>query len=292
MIKRFLPVLVAGVMGLVAVLLTQYYLNRKQLELDRQRKELETLYKDLVQIVVAQENVPEGTTLQTGHVTRSAIPKKFVQPYTTSRVEELLGLVTTAPIAKGEQIMGTKLRRPGETTAESKLSELTPQGKRAVTVATDVVSAVGGFVRPGDTVDVLWTISVPQASGQGSELATMTLFQDVTVLTVGNQLPGQKAPKEGTLETTNAVTLALSPQEASFLLFAKEQGKIQLSLRSRLDKGHEIEVAPTNMKSLMQSLFLKIRPNDSPKSQHNVERFKGLERSTLPVNEWLPPRLW
>lgn len=279
-IKRILPIAFAIIMGLVAVGLTRQYLQQEQRKLQREWQRLSENYKDPIEVVVASKDLAEGTTIEAAQLKMASVPDRFVQPYATRSPQDLIGKVTVAPMAEGEQILLNKLRRPEQVPVGSTLSALTPKGKRAVTIGVDTMSGVGGFVRPGDTVDLLWTFKLPGGGGQESQVVTMALFQDVPVLAVGREMLGQARQ---TAETGNEypVTLALTPQETSFLLFAREQGRIQLSLRSRLGGEGTVAMPPANINSLLESqLGLKAAPPRLPPVKQ-VEIYKGLKRDVV-----------
>ena len=156
------------------------------------------------------------------------------------------------------------------------------KGKRAITIAVESVTGVGGFVRPGDAVDVLWTLSLGQSSAeQGAQVVTWVLFQDVPVLAVGHEMVGRPSK---TAEPANQynVTLSLTPQDASFLLFAREQGRIQLSLRPKTEEGAPVQVAPANVNTLMEQV-LGVPPPPPPPPTRQVEIYKGLQRDVVTV---------
>ncbi len=246
MIKRFIPFFFAGILGLVAVIMMQQYLNRQRQALDALRKKLLAEYQAPIEVVVAKKDIPEGTTIAADYLGLRQIPEKFTQPYATRNPGDLIGMVTAVPVAEGEQVLRNKVRRPSEASAQATLSGMTPKGKRAITIGIDALTGVGGFVRPGDTVDLLWTFQVQQPGSQGRELVTVTLFQNVSILGVGGQMvgrPGSEGEQAGA--GGNTVTLALDPQETALVLFAREQGQISLALRSRLDKDQRVEVPPT-----------------------------------------------
>jgi pilus assembly protein CpaB len=202
-------------------------------------------------------------------------------------------MVAIAPIAVKEQVLLNKLRsaeapateNEGTTRAGTTLSTLTPKGNRAVTISVDAITGVGGFVRPGDKVDILWTLKLP--GGGGDQVATLTLFQDVQVMAVGGELMGRPATpgapaSAGTQGYT--VTLALDPQETSALLFAREQGRIQLSLRPK-QEGGPVPVPPANISSVLQSQLGVAPAAGPPPATHQVEIFKGLKRDVMVLAE-------
>lgn len=284
--KRFLPFIISGVMALLATGAFYGILQDQRRRLDREfqakTKKLLENYRDPVDVIVAKADIKEGDKITPELLTVKAVPPKFIQPYATARAGDLVGQVAIAPIAKDEQVMRSKLRRANELPASAKLSGVTPEEKRAVTIGTDALTGVGGFVRPGDTVDVLWTVKLPE--NQGGETVTMTLFQEVSVLAVGNDMVGQPARAQQASGSNYAVTLALGPQEASLLLYAREQGRIQLALRSNSDAGKRAAVTPANSTTLLRTVLGEQALAPPPPRSHTVEVIKGLERSVVAVN--------
>jgi Flp pilus assembly protein CpaB len=107
-------------------------------------------------------------------------------------------------------------------------------------MSIDSLSAVGGLVNPGDFVDVIAHLNVPDEAGfekkdKEIEKVITVLFQNIQVLAVGTNydpigaIPPYEAQKN--LKTLN-VTFAVSPEEAGLLTFAQANGSLQLTLRS------------------------------------------------------------
>ena len=71
---------------------------------------------------------------------------------------------------------------------KSTLSLMTPAGKRAYTVRIDPLSAVGGMINPGDFVDILAHMKMPDPVSAKVEQVTSIVFQNVKVLAVGTNL--------------------------------------------------------------------------------------------------------
>jgi len=287
--QRLIALGFALLCGILAVTFAVQWRNQQLRRFAALEKRLREHYRDPVAIVVAAKELPEGTAVEAAHLATANVPEEFVQPYAVRTPSDLLGKVTVAPIAVGEQILLNKLRRPEEGSTGT-LSTLMPKGKRAVTITVDAITGVGGFVRPGDMVDVLWTVKLPQAGQEEGQIVTFTLFQDVPALAIGREAlggsSGVKASQGQEEPDAFLVTLALTPQEAALLLYVREQGRIQLSLRPRGDKGQQVKVAPASMNTLMESVLGKEATNQPPpKSSHAVEIFKGPERSVVTVNE-------
>lgn len=304
--QRLVPLVFAILMGSFAAFFAHQWVGQQRRALENERTELagerekvKAQYQTPIEVVVASKDLPEGTTLEPSHVKMATIPERFVQPYAVRASKEVVGKVAAAPIAEGEQVLLNKLRRVEDTPAGSTLSSLMPKGRRAVTIAVDVLTGVGGFVRPGDLVDLMWTLKLPPEAGQkDGQVITLTLFQDIPVLAIGGDMTGRRAQPAASSASSEGsskelkeftVTAALTPQEIAFLLFAREQGRIQLSLRPRLENG-QVAVVPANINTLMQTaLGQQVQaqaptPNAKPAVRH-VEVYTGLKRNVVSLGE-------
>lgn len=291
-LKRLLPVAFAVIMGLVAVGLMQNYLaqQRRLIEAERQKiqQQIQQQVKEVYSIIVAKRDIAEGTALTDADLTTKDVPKQFISPYATGRAADLDGQVALAPIAAGEQVLTNKVRKPSEMPLAATLSGLMPEGKRAITIQTNMVTGVGGFIRPGDTIDILWTVQLPEQ--QGGEKVTFVLFQDVAVLAVGHQMIGKQTSDQESSDVYT-VTVALAPIEASLLLYARNQGdkseNIQLSLRARNDKGEQVSIPVADSKLLLSALLGEqaTQPPPPPPPTHRVEVYKGLEKTIVQVQK-------
>ena len=105
------------------------------------------------------------------------------------------------------------------------------------------LSAVGGLVNPGDFVDIIAHLRIPEEMEDDSsskkkkeeDKVTTVLFQNIQVLAVNTNFdPTGELPPYEVQQKANAlnVTLAVSPEEAGLLSFAEMNGDLQLSLRS------------------------------------------------------------
>ena len=283
MIKRFLPFIFAGILGIAAVALMQQYLGQQRKALQAERAKLMEDFAGRVEILVARVDIPEGTTITPDHLGVFTIPQKFVQPYATSRPSDLIGQVALAPIAEREQLLQNKVRPASEAPRGKTLSRITLPGKRAVTMQMDEIKGVGGFVRPGDSVDILWSFQAPLVQGGPPELVTITLFQDVDVLAVGAQLVGTPVSErhEG---ADYIITVSLEPEETEVLMYARARGNVELSLRSRGETVKQVPLPPASMALIMENILGQGAP-DPVAQPHMVEVFKGLERTVVSVGE-------
>ncbi|EJL27995.1 Flp pilus assembly protein CpaB [Caulobacter sp. AP07] len=145
------------------------------------------------------------------------------------------GAIVRDPILAGEPITSRKIVRGGE---GGYLSVVLSPGKRAMAVPVTSETAVGGFVLPGDRVDVLQTHEGPSGGeGEGAAAKTVvadTILQNVRVLALDQSTTAEKDAK--TIVAATA-TLEVGPIEAEALARAKAAGPVTLILRAYTDLG-------------------------------------------------------
>lgn len=220
------------------------------------------------QVAVAARDMAPGTALSSELVKIASWPKELVPPQAASSLSQVQGRVVTMPIAHGEPILMRKLAPTGTAAG---LSGLLDHKKRALTVRVDDVSGVAGFIHPGNRVDVLADIKLPDAKDSFSK----TILQNILVLTTG-QIWEQKGESKPVV--VNTVTLEVDPEQAEVLNLASNEGKIRLALRN----PHNLELVVTDGVAMSQLFTPKAKPVSQPEPQKDtraVEVIKGLERT-------------
>ncbi len=262
--------IVAVVLGLLAVFLTNVYLEQKGAKPPVKE----------AQVLIASKDISKGAAIEYDMLASKVIPVNFVQPGALTSRESAVGKTVLATIMAGEQILRTKLATGTSLT----LAVKTPPGKRAVTISLESASSVGGMVSPADHVDVLAIFTTPAV--------TLTLFQDVLVLAVGQQMVPEEAERKRRDEKAPApsakgtVTLALTPQEVQVLTVAMQHGNIRLTLRPRMETGKALptvdlsNLPPAIDLNTILQLYIR-RPEAQMGPQ--VEVIRGLKKEVTPV---------
>ncbi len=110
----------------------------------------------------------------------------------------------------------------------------TPAGKRAYTVRIDSLSAVGGLINPGDYVDLLAHMEIPDPVTEKDKTVSSLIFQNIQILAVGTNLQAPAAEEYKKQQEARAlnVTIALTSEEAGLVSFIERNGKMQMILRA------------------------------------------------------------
>jgi pilus assembly protein CpaB len=144
-----------------------------------------------------------------------------------SKIAEVAGRVVLFPLAKDQPILNSYLAPAG---AGVGLTAKIPSGMRAISVRSDEVVGVAGFLLPGTHVDVLLTYH----SDKSPDARTATVLQDVVVLAAGQQI--RPDPEGKPTSDNNVVTLLLKPEDSEKLVLATSLGAIHFVLRNGADK--------------------------------------------------------
>lgn len=262
--KGIIYIIMASLVGLLAMFTVDQYTTKK----------IRAHIKPMGSVVIAASDIPPGTGLNSRVIKTVAWPKELIPPQAATSAAELEGRVVKAEISQGELILLTKLA-PWGTAAG--LSGLVSVGKRAFTVRVDDVSGVAGFIHPGDQVDVLAELPIPNSQEHFSK----TIVQNVKVLTAG-QVWEQKGDLKPTV--VSAVTLELTPEQGEVLNLASNQGKIRLALRNRatMDNAVTSGVATSQLINRVDKIATpEVAPTPKEnKGARTVEVIKGLACST------------
>jgi len=151
-------------------------------------------------------------------------------------IEELSGTVAQAPIFIGEPIQTRKLISTGD---RSVMSALLAPGMRAVTTRISVASAAGGFIKPGDRVDIILTRQLQDLGGANGRRqnysVSETIFENVRVMAIDQEYQVGAQGQPSVLGST--ATFELAQEDSEYLQEAVSQGDITLTLRSLHNSG-------------------------------------------------------
>jgi len=211
----------AVVFGLLAVFIAQVWLNNQA---SMQAKNYESNKQPVATqtVVVASQPLRFGTELSASMLKEEPWPAASIPAGAFSKISDVLHsgrrVVLTA-IEQNEPVLSLKITGPGQ---RATLSALVKPGMKAVTIRVNDVEGVGGFVLPGDRVDVVLTRQIDK--GQAS---TEVVLQNARVLAV-DQVADERAAKT---TVAKSVTLEVSTVEAQKVWLASSVGNLSLLLR-------------------------------------------------------------
>jgi len=224
-------IVVAIVAGLVAVALTNNYIN-SQVSQGANPEALEQIMGKIKQLEQNDQALYEKQKAAAQQLSQqiSAVSQQAAQRPAARAIEE---------------------KQPS---ADS-LALRTPPGKRAITIKIQTLAAVGGLLNPGDYVDILAHLDIPLDLEDPARAfkTIVTLFQQIQVLAIGTNVSQPSDFESHQKSASLSITLAVDPQQAELLTFAEKNGKLQLALRSPEEKS-AYQVEPANWGALEKYL--------------------------------------
>lgn len=104
-----------------------------------------------------------------------------------------------------------------------------------MTVAVDEVNAVSGMLRPGDRIDLVFSVREPSPSSTVPE-TTRLLMQNLLVLATGQRLAGGEVDRPAGAGRFASITVEVTPEQAKRLILAQRTGRITALLRHPDDR--------------------------------------------------------
>ena len=212
----------AVLFGLLAVFIAQAWLNNQA---EMRMKSLEanrTTPAATKSIVVAAKPLRYGMQLSADALREIPWSQDSVPRGAFTSISEIMSggkRVVLAPIEANEPVLALKVTGAGQ---RATLSSLVEDGKKAVTIRVNDVEGVGGFVLPGDRVDVVLTRQTEK-----DKASTEIVLQNARVLAV-DQSADASAEKAA---VAKAVTLEVSTDQAQRVWLAASVGNLSLLLR-------------------------------------------------------------
>jgi pilus assembly protein CpaB len=230
--RTLVTLAVAILLGLIAVIMVRSYIGGA-----RRPAPTAALSGATVSVVVAAQPIARGQALDAPLLKVVRFPQEAAPQGAFATVADLMGPPNgpNGPTGKrlamrsytsGEPILASQITGPG---GRLNLSAALTPGMRAVSIRSNDVAGVAGFVLPGDHVDVLLTRT--DGAGEGATTVTQALAENVRVVGV-DQSDNDEADKP---VVSRAVTLEVTPEQAQTISLAQAVGAVSLSLRQVAD---------------------------------------------------------
>ncbi len=182
---------------------------------------------ELAKVVVATSEIKFGEVINDSMIKVVDWPQDAFPEGAFTAASEVLSdgnrrVLTT--IFPGEPIITAKIT--GEN-GRAGLAGIIADGMRAVTVPVDIVNGVGGFVQPGDRVDILITKNEEGTNATSSEI----LMEFVKILSVDQNV----GTRNETAQVANSVTIETNAKGAKKIAWGLNVGTLSLTLRGAGD---------------------------------------------------------
>lgn len=261
---------VAIFLGIVAVILTRGYVSSVA------QQGTAAVLASSVPVVVAAQPLDRGVALQPAMLKVVNFPAEAAPANVFHAITDLTGgkdqqRLALRSMVANEPILAPNVSGPG---GRLTLSGTIGAGMRAVSFRSTDVTGVGGFVLPGDRVDVLLT-RVTASSNESNNTVTQVVAENVRVLGV-DQSDNYETDKP---TVSRSITVEATPEQAQSISLGQTVGTVSLTLR------HIADDAPLARKSTTVSdLAVGPRKSSGGPAGPQVRVFRGTEASRFSMS--------
>ena len=237
-----------------------------------------------VNVYVAREFIPIGTVITDEMLMVQPWPEHLmVSGFAMADGKtQVAGMVSRGFFQPQEPIINSKLVNAND---PSYVAGNLPAGMRVITLKTNEIQGLSGFLSPGDRVDVLLTRDVqdrtyidPEDRRQPRKFAiTETILTDARVIAVNQHTrAGKEEAAEGLLgarqqvryEPPRTVSLAVAPRDAQRLRLAEKVGEVSLTLRGIEDQNQADGLGITFVADVSQ--YAPIEVGQAPEVEEKI----------------------
>src|SRR5262245_47539499 len=191
-------------------------------------------------VVVAARPIDLGQALAPDMLRIQRWPADAMPQGVFTDISELTGgqsRVALRSIEPNEPILASRVSGAG---GRATLSATIAEGHRAVAIRVNDVIGVGGFVLPGDFVDVLLTREENEGRRGDRAMRTDLLIANIRVLAIDQTANESRNDPQ----VARAVTIEVTPEDGQKVALATQVGTLSLALR-RADEIGQHGPAPT-----------------------------------------------
>lgn len=230
-------------------------------------------------VLVAAKDLPVGTELAPDDLKWQAWPGNAfagaIIRKKDEKAEDALKGRMVQRVAAGQPVLATYIFKEGR---GNLVAATLGANMRAMAIPVKANTMVGGFISPGDYVDVVLTYKVKvssrnsEAKSYVSRLTSETILQNIKVLAVDQEA----SREEDEAKVARTVTLEVTPEGSQKLSLAAKMGDITLALRGIGDEDKPADTTTTDVQlgQTLQSIA-KLEGSESGGRRGSVRIYNG-----------------
>ncbi|WP_170336907.1 Flp pilus assembly protein CpaB [Ruegeria arenilitoris] len=231
---------------------------------------------ETVSVVVASRDISFGEEINPGALTTIEWPRGALPVGVFTGYDDLIAAANMPTrrarraITQGELILSNKVSDFGEKVT---IVQTIGADHRAMAIEVDAETAVGGFVTPGDRVDIVMT------TGEKKNMQAVTILQNIRVIGVDQESDEQTDQPV----VARTVTVAVTPDQVQRLALAQRAGRLSLTLRS-IDDTEDRALTMTRLNDLLVDEPKTPTAVDEPVRRTVIRVRRGTEVTEAVIN--------
>jgi Flp pilus assembly protein CpaB len=211
-----------------------------------------------IEVVVAARFIPGRHLLVARDVELRKMPALLVPDNAARSAEEAVGRIATIAIYPDEVLLTNQVIPPDLKSAQ--VGFLMDQDKVAMAFSASDLLGRSGLIKPGDHVDIFYSIETVETEDSPPRLVTFDALQNVDVAAIIR--PGGQEVGEGVAEALssdpNTIVVAMDPQDALVLKHLRDMAGIMTLVLRAPGAEQEFELVPVDMPYLVDRYELRI----------------------------------
>lgn len=181
-----------------------------------------------VAVVVVKQPIPAYKVLTAEDLALDYL--KIAPPGSYRTIEEVIGQPVHVELPAGAILEFSNLQ-PG-----SEVARLLKPGERAVAIPVDEVVGGGGFVQPGDSIDLLLFLRGENGAKDSAQVVMQSLRvigfgADIIDPNGGVETPEKKAGRKGERARARSAVLAVAEKDVTRIMLASSLGTLRMATR-------------------------------------------------------------
>lgn len=185
-----------------------------------------------VPVVVARQTIPARTTVTPDMLTLTSLPAAAVGPNTYVHIADVKG-AALVDINKGQAVSSNLVTTdPNQVVTVNPFLPI-PAGMTAIEIPTNEQQGVGGYIQPGDYIDIVATVNTAAFFQAKPHPVSVTVYSSVYVMKVGPapSIQGQTH----TQGVTSSLTVVMNKCDINYINWLLANGAVKYSLLSSAD---------------------------------------------------------
>lgn len=184
-------------------------------------------------VVVASRDIQARESLNSGAVEIVSYPSNLVPGGALTSLNAAYGNYAVTNISKGEPLTAAMVSSQPESAQQIGTGYLDiPQGDVAFTIPTSEQEGVGGYIAPGDYLDVIATVNTTVFGASSPKVVTKTVFTDLHVIRVGPQTGTTQGTAGG---VSSSLTVVINSCDAEMWSWLLGNATLRYELRSYMN---------------------------------------------------------
>lgn len=210
-----------------------------------------------VSVIVSTADIAPYVAINTGMVTLMDVPATIAPKDAIANIEDVVGMMTLAPVSLGEILVAPRLADPAHPDAPV-LYTMNPN-EVLITMPTSALAGQLGLLSVGMHIDIAYTseFGYEDENGEVSNDKTLTSFLSLQNLEIKG-LMSRAVAREGIVPVPDAILLSVDPQEALILKYLLDSGAPMDLLLRAPGNNALMTVSPVDEQYLIDYFQLEI----------------------------------